>query len=71
MPLSNSDRRTVLAGLAAGAAFGLPSIGLAQPDPPITRKIPSSGEAIPAVGLGTWITFNVGNDPARGMPAPR
>lgn len=27
------------------------------------RKIPSSGEMIPAVGLGTWITFNVGKDP--------
>jgi diketogulonate reductase-like aldo/keto reductase len=56
------DRRAVLAGLAAGAAFGLPSIGLAQTGAPITRKIPSSGEAIPVVGLGTWITFNVGND---------
>ena len=27
----------------------------------ITRKIPSSGELIPAVGLGSWITFNVGD----------
>jgi diketogulonate reductase-like aldo/keto reductase len=26
------------------------------------RAIPSSGERIPAVGLGTWITFNVGDD---------
>jgi diketogulonate reductase-like aldo/keto reductase len=31
--------------------------------PPITRAIPSSGDAIPAVGLGSWITFNVGDDP--------
>jgi diketogulonate reductase-like aldo/keto reductase len=30
---------------------------------PLTKPIPSSGEAIPLVGLGTWITFNVGNDP--------
>jgi diketogulonate reductase-like aldo/keto reductase len=30
---------------------------------PLTRAIPSSGEQIPLVGLGTWITFNVGNDP--------
>lgn len=29
----------------------------------ITRVIPSSGEAIPVIGLGTWIEFNVGNDP--------
>ena len=28
------------------------------------RPIPSSGEQIPAVGLGSWITFNVGNDRA-------
>src|SRR5688572_25391796 len=27
----------------------------------VTRKIPSSGELIPAVGLGSWITFNVGD----------
>ena len=26
------------------------------------RPIPSSGEQIPVVGLGSWITFNVGND---------
>ena len=28
-----------------------------------TRIVPSSGEAIPAIGLGSWITFNVGDDP--------
>ena len=33
---------------------------------PLTRVIASSGEQIPVVGLGSWITFNVGNDrPAR------
>jgi diketogulonate reductase-like aldo/keto reductase len=30
----------------------------------VTRRIPSSGELLPVVGLGSWITFNVGNDPA-------
>jgi diketogulonate reductase-like aldo/keto reductase len=30
---------------------------------PLTKPIPSSGEQLPAVGLGTWITFNVGDDP--------
>jgi diketogulonate reductase-like aldo/keto reductase len=30
---------------------------------PLTRAIPASGEALPVVGLGTWITFNVGQDP--------
>lgn len=27
------------------------------------RAIPASGEQVPRVGLGTWITFNVGQDP--------
>jgi diketogulonate reductase-like aldo/keto reductase len=51
-------RRTLLqwSSLALAAAAG------AQPAP-LTRTIPSTGEAIPRVGLGTWITFNVGNDP--------
>ena len=51
-------RRTLLqwAALAAGNAAA------AQPGP-VTRAIPSTGEPIPPVGLGTWITFNVGNDP--------
>ena len=30
----------------------------------LTRPIPSSGEQIPVVGLGSWITFNVGNHTA-------
>jgi diketogulonate reductase-like aldo/keto reductase len=29
-----------------------------------TRRIPTTGETLPVVGLGSWITFNVGNDRA-------
>jgi diketogulonate reductase-like aldo/keto reductase len=29
---------------------------------PLAKPIPSSNEPIPVVGLGSWITFNVGND---------
>ncbi|WP_211567113.1 aldo/keto reductase [Microbulbifer marinus] len=29
----------------------------------LTKPIPSSGKALPVIGLGTWRTFNVGNDP--------
>ena len=29
----------------------------------VTRRIPSSKEELPLVGLGSWITFNVGDDP--------
>lgn len=39
---------------------------MASPMPELlARPIPSSGERIPAVGLGTWQTFDVGNDAAR------
>ncbi len=60
MPL---NRREVLGSLAgASAAALLPELVLAQ-TAPLTKPIPSSGEAIPLVGLGSWITFNVGDDP--------
>ena len=58
-------RRTILQGLAAGAAAAsLPRWTMAQTAPVVTRPIPSSGETLPVIGLGTWITFNVGNDTA-------
>ena len=34
----------------------------------MTRKIPSTGEAIPAIGLGTWQVFDAGNNPAARAP---
>lgn len=51
--------------LAVTAAAALPP-GLARAEGyrPARRPIPSTGEEMPMVGLGTWITFNVGDDPA-------
>ena len=49
---------------AGGALLLRPSAGLAESGP-LTKPIPSTGEALPVVGLGSWITFNVGNDPRR------
>ena len=59
-------RRTLLSSLAAaGAASALRPL---SPAPGrgamLTRPIPSTGELLPLVGLGSWITFNVGDDPA-------
>ena len=34
----------------------------------LTKSIPASGEALPVIGLGTWQTFDVGNDPAARAP---
>jgi hypothetical protein len=31
---------------------------------PLTKAIPSSGERIPVIGMGSWITFDVGRDAA-------
>jgi diketogulonate reductase-like aldo/keto reductase len=39
-----------------------PATAAGQHDQIITKPIPSTGEALPVVGLGSWITFNVGND---------
>jgi aryl-alcohol dehydrogenase-like predicted oxidoreductase len=33
-----------------------------------TRAIPSSGEALPVIGLGTWQTFDVGGNAAAQAP---
>ena len=62
-PRFTVSRRAVLGAAAAAAASSMlrPVLALAQTDPH-TRPIPSSGERLPVVGLGSWITFNVGND---------
>jgi hypothetical protein len=59
--IPNDTRRRLLGAIAAAPLLG-PAAGLAQPARPATRAIPASGEAIPLVGLGSWITFNVGDD---------
>jgi len=64
---SDPSRRRVVKGLAAlstTAAFADPVGAQAASVSSIVaaRPIPSTGETIPAVGLGSWITFNVGND---------
>jgi len=63
-PIDRVTRRTFIGSLAGlGAATVLPALAQAPAQGPILKKaIPRSGEQIPAVGLGTWITFNVGND---------
>jgi diketogulonate reductase-like aldo/keto reductase len=63
-PSSTLSRRTLLTSLAAaGPALALrPAGGFAQQGQVLTRAVPSTGEALPLVGLGSWITFNVGQD---------
>ena len=60
---SRRDLLTAAAAAATGLAFG-PGHLAAQVRSPLLRTIPSSGERIPVVGMGSWITFNVGRDSA-------
>jgi diketogulonate reductase-like aldo/keto reductase len=62
-------RRRFLASLAAGAAAQVfPPVAAGQDRTPITRAIPATGERLPVIGLGTWITFNVAPDVANEAP---
>lgn len=55
--------------LAAGAAALVPATARsAKVERMSTRPIPSSGEALPVVGIGTWQTFDVGPSAAERAP---
>lgn len=58
------SRRAVLRGASATAGLALVEPGRATtPSAETLRTIPSTGARLPVVGLGSWITFNVGSDP--------
>ncbi len=69
-PVSNQEldpqgrlrRRLLLGALALGAGLSSTPLRAAGPGQR-SRPIPSSGQPLPVVGMGTWITFNVGDDP--------
>ncbi|WAC19617.1 aldo/keto reductase [Luteolibacter sp. SL250] len=59
----NMSRRDSLRILAAGAAMGAGARAAEEKSGDlIRRKIPSSEEMLPAIGLGTWQTFDVPPD---------
>jgi aryl-alcohol dehydrogenase-like predicted oxidoreductase len=55
-------RNFLRAGVCAAGALLMPSTSLPATSP-LVRRIPKSGEEIPAVGLGTWQAFDVAGDP--------
>lgn len=66
-----SDRREFLARLAAAAVMGgaplaavAGSTAAPRPGKLLTRVIPSTGETLPVIGMGTSRTFDVADDPA-------
>ena len=68
-PMSGTPRRKFLRTLLAsgvGAVVARPLLAASPMTSLLTRKIPSSGEAVPVIGLGTWQAFDIRDDaPAR------
>ena len=62
------SRRDVLRFTMLAAARGLAPTPAVATTAVLTRAIPSTGEAIPAVGLGTWQTFDVGGSASAREP---
>lgn len=61
----NETRRQVLQLIvASGTLAGVKRRAIAQSSGILKRPIPRSGERLPAVGVGTWQTFDVGADAA-------
>ena len=60
----NLTRRQALKLIAAGVATVslAPQAVLSAPGRMVKKPIPASGETIPVIGMGTWRTFNVGDD---------
>lgn len=56
------DRRRFLGALTGLLALPRSGAHASQPAP-LLRPVPASGERLPCIGLGSWITFNVGDDP--------
>ena len=54
------SRRKILQAMAMmGLAMKLPTTLSANNNPSVLNKnIPSSGSTVPALGMGTWITFD-------------
>ena len=60
-------RAFVARALGLGALLALRTV-LGQNEKIMSRKIPSTGEELPAIGLGTWQVFNVGTGAAERAP---
>ena len=68
MPMRSWTRRDFLGALAAASVATAAPPARAQPRDAILRPIPATGELLPAIGVGTWITFNAGTAPAARAP---
>ena len=60
------NRRAFLTSIGALGATLRFKLGdaVAASGPILKKAIPATGEQVPVIGMGSWITFNVGNDKA-------
>jgi diketogulonate reductase-like aldo/keto reductase len=65
---SNTSRRDFIYGVTAAAVPLFARTNAMAADAMITRPIPSSAEAMPVIGLGTWQVFDTGDDPPARAP---
>src|SRR6266513_1121270 len=71
---SNLTRREATKLIGAGAAGVLlpiaasPAQAISESSMMLTRAIPSSGEKLPVIGLGTWKVFDVGSSESERAP---
>lgn len=64
----SARRRWLAAVPALACATAWPPLRASVPAARIERPIPSTGEQVPAIGLGTWITFDAGYQPGARDP---
>ena len=68
MDIGFTRRRFCQAVAACAAIPGLAAAGTSTVNSMLTRRIPSSGELLPVIGLGTSDVFDVGTDEAARAP---
>jgi len=67
--MRNFNRREILkTSLTLSGVSALSPFALFAEEKMVHRAIPASGETVPAIGLGSWQTFDIGTDEATRAP---
>jgi diketogulonate reductase-like aldo/keto reductase len=64
--MTRREAARLIGGTAAGLLLPIGAHASGEPPAMLTRAIPSSGEKLPVIGLGTWQTFDVDLRPDSG-----
>src|SRR3954471_16696660 len=62
--MTRREATRVIGGAAAGLLLPIDARAAGESSTMLTRAIPSSGEKLPVIGLGTWRVFDVDLGPA-------